>query len=383
MKIHTPELIDHSYATVRVQSLVEFGGEKRVLWYELDKKYKDYLTLDRMDGFAVALICQAMEVNEDIVVDGPVSNKLMRNLKYYIHVMKTFYPEWHVIRVLPASRVPLKGGCRGPGIATGFSTGVDSFCTLYDHFLNGPNGNHINYLLNVNVGSHGHGEDGEQLFRNRLAHVREVADKLGLELIAIDSNLDNFYSASYEDTHGVRLMSAVLLLQGLLSTYFLASTLSYSVFAALGSTGLSDHLLSTEALEVVHDGAQYTRVEKTRRIADWPLTHAFLNVCTNDATGSRNCSTCVKCLRTMVTLDLLGLANRYKSVFDYSDWANKKDGFVTQMIQQEKTQRSYTWREIVVYAEKVNYPLLPGPGKRMLKLLRKVRIKLFGRPKDS
>ena len=60
-------------------------------------------------------------------------------------------------------------------------------------------------------------------------------------------------------------------------------------------------MMSTEAVETLWVGGNHTRAGKTLRVADLPVSWRYLDVCVrNDRPG--NCSTCKKCLRTLLTL---------------------------------------------------------------------------------
>jgi hypothetical protein len=80
-----------------------------------------------------------------------------------------------------------------------------------------------------------------------------------------------------------------------------------------GSDPRVDPLLSTDALEVVHDGAEVTRVHKTTVIGRWPPTFGRLRVCVSADPAVPNCCRCEKCVRTMTTLELFGLLARHTS----------------------------------------------------------------------
>ena len=67
-----------------------------------------------------------------------------------------------------------------------------------------------------------------------------------------------------------------------------------------------DPLWSTEAVEVVHDGAETRRVDKVAALAASPLALRYLRVCWENRGGAYNCGRCGKCMRTMVDLDLAG-----------------------------------------------------------------------------
>ncbi len=63
--------------------------------------------------------------------------------------------------------------------------------------------------------------------------------------------------------------------------------------------------LFNECVEIIHDGAEARRVEKVRKIAECESALANLRVCFDDM--NVNCGKCPKCLRTMISLKLLGV----------------------------------------------------------------------------
>jgi hypothetical protein len=80
-----------------------------------------------------------------------------------------------------------------------------------------------------------------------------------------------------------------------------------------------DHLLSTDTMQIIHDGATASRVEKTIAIAGWPDTHSRLRVCFRGARYNpqrnifENCGTCEKCVRTMIPLKAAGLLSAFST----------------------------------------------------------------------
>src|SRR5690606_19883688 len=86
----------------------------------------------------------------------------------------------------------------------------------------------LTHLLFYNVGSHLAG--GRELFLQRLRRIQVFADHVGLPLVPVDSNLDEFYSKAglgFASTFTVRNVSAALVLQGGLKTYLYASGYRY------------------------------------------------------------------------------------------------------------------------------------------------------------
>jgi hypothetical protein len=230
---------------------------------------------------------------------------------------------------------------RAAGVATGFSGGIDSYCVLADHYFPlTPSSCKITHLLFNNVGSHGKG--GEALFRRRLNRLLPIAERIGLPLLIVDSNLDTFYRPSFKfhKTHTPRNASVALLLQGGLGRYMYASSYSFSDVRVEPTDYLAHFdamalpLMSTEVLEACSVGGEYTRVEKTCRVADVRESYRTLDVCAKARYQGRhiNCSRCSKCMRTLVTLEVLGRIDRYSDCFDLDAYEQSKSKYIGKVL---------------------------------------------------
>ncbi len=133
--------------------------------------------------------------------------------------------------------------------------------------------------------------------------------------------------------------------------------IAYADFGPDGSMPVADHLLSTNATRVIHDGAQYSRIEKSRRIAKLPPVRKWLYVCTRDTVDGGNCSECDKCVRAMLTFDLLGVKAHFESVFDYSHFTASKARYIEKMNRLGTAAPNFYWKEIVEYARASGYRL--------------------------
>jgi hypothetical protein len=72
-------------------------------------------------------------------------------------------------------------------------------------------------------------------------------------------------------------------------------------------------------------------VEKTRAVADMPLARKYLDVCIMEG-GNINCSKCEKCLRTILTLELLGRLDEFNSRFDLGAYRRGRIGFIARVL---------------------------------------------------
>jgi hypothetical protein len=367
--------------TTRLQVTLETALGEQVLWYDFDSRVADAFTDTRLDGFAVAATMIAMERGErELIVDGVLSERLFHNLVHQIvPIMRLVVPEWHPVEIRPAALEPARPSA-GAGVVTGFSGGIDSFCTIADYRETTLPGYRLTHLFFCNVGANGRGAGGERLFEQRWALVRDVATELGLGLVRVNSNLDALLETRFERTHVLRNASVILLLQGLFAKYLYSSTYRFEdcYIGEASDLAYADpafvHLLSTETLESLSTGCQYSRVEKTRRAVQVPQAAERLNVCVDPmpATG-RNCSACFKCLRTLVTLELLGELERFSGVFDlniYRRWrlreqylmmlpARQKDPFIREILELARERPEALPRHVALFHHA--WPLLRLP----------------------
>lgn len=349
MRLGRPELVALG-TEVEYRVAVEWSRGPTTLWYRVERRFADFLTTSS-DAALLALLIPAMAAGEDIHLAGEVSEQLYRSLDGpYQELLQAVIPSLHRISIHPARFMPLRA--RPSGVATGFSGGVDSFCVLADaYFMNEQATDRITHLFFNNVGSHG--REGGALFRERQSRAAAAAAEIGLPLIGVDSNVDAFYGTGlgFQQTHTPRNASVALLLQGGIgrffyaSTYHLADTGVYRCHDMARSDPVALPMLVTEALAMHSSGADRTRVEKTLHVARLPVSYRHLDVCAHGGRAG-NCSTCVKCARTLLTLTIGGVAERYEPVFDLAAYRRLYPHHCAKVLRS----RHLLNREIVAFA---------------------------------
>lgn len=303
------------------------GAEDSVLWYEVEEAFTSYLSTDTSDAFLVAALVPAIERGQDIRVSGPISAKLYYNLSnYLIPVLSNYLRRPRKTRIFAnfLLSTPLQ---RGTGVAAGFSGGIDSFCNFYDHSGGRvPQEFALTHFLFNNVGSHGQRGAAEDraVFSSRHKQLQDCAAALGKPLLAVDSNLDQFFGGKFQLTHTLRNATVALLMQEAFAKFM------YSSGYALDETRVGPDYnmsrldpvilpwLSTERLECIASGGQHTRVDKTARVIDIPASRQYLDVCvtpSNAPAGFSNCGMCWKCVRTAITLKAYGRLGDYGRIF--------------------------------------------------------------------
>ena len=316
MIIHKPK-IENKGDKVRVSAYIEVETKKEysdTLWYEFDKEYEKYIS-ESSNGFVTAMLFLAMHLGEDIKVTGTMSPKLAYGLKG----LQGYFNFWH-----PNVFKIIKITCDGfeiekntlEGVMCTFSGGVDSFYTLHRHLPeNEENPQHqITHCLLLDGFALPRTDELNNSYRVIRESYEKLTGKLGIELVFAATNLSDFYHGKIAPVYidGPVLSSAPLILGPLISTFHIASCLTYSQLLPRGSNAITNPLISTEKLTVTIHGSDTSRVEKTIAITEWPETYDMLRVCWEDI-GVKNCCRCEKCVRTMITLKAAGVLSRYKT----------------------------------------------------------------------
>jgi hypothetical protein len=104
------------------------------------------------------------------------------------------------------------------------------------------------------------------------------------------------------------LASCLMLLQGRYRIGLIASGFSYSYLVfPYGSNPMTDGMFSSDTFRIIHHGAGFNRLEKTREMAKWPEVSKYVRVCWQGDDLSRNCCRCQKCVANMLFFRMVGL----------------------------------------------------------------------------
>jgi hypothetical protein len=339
---------------------VDSSTGKSALWFSLDVKYADFV-IDAGDAPLTSLLIPAMATGEDIHVTAPISERLNYFLSNpYQVLLQRIFPKLRRVNIYPADLH--KRTERAPGVGASFSGGIDSFSLLADHHYADvvPSGFKVSHLLFNNVGSHLQEKKGTQLFHARMENMRFLAERVGLPLLIIDSNMDSFYPRgfNYIQTLSHRNAAIPLLLQGGIGRCLIASSYSYDhVFIGpdknmSNSDLITFSMLSTEVLDMLSVGSQYTRIEKTLRVAEILDSYDTLDVCYRQRKDG-NCSECPKCIRTLLTLEIAGLMERYSTSFDLETYRRVRNKRLRKLLGRYDP----LLHELIPYAKQRKLPL--------------------------
>ena len=297
--------------TTRLTGMVTLGrsGAPEPYWFEVPSEIAP-VREPSGNPWLACLLPLAFWLGEPLEIGARIDRRLRESVDELLRVWHGWFPGHLPIDV----RAPVSEGPGDPAMRTCslFSGGVDSFFTVlrresvgFDSHL-GP----IDELLHV------WGFDYPSSAFATFSHVRSrlepAAAEFGKPLVVVRTNLrETRWQATPWATlsHGCALAAAALVLEERYGTALIPATHTTDWRGPWGSAPRTDPLLSTDRTRIVHDGADRSRVEKTRVVARSSVALGALRVCYRHG-ASENCGACSKCLRTMATLELLGALDR-------------------------------------------------------------------------
>jgi hypothetical protein len=250
------------------------------------------------DAYLAATLLPAMRAGLALEVQGPVSPRLLRALPAIQDLFHYWSRRFRVVPVDASDVQPPESA--GEEAACFFSGGVDSFFTA---LTQREEYSTLVFVDGIELGLQRAGLD-EQVH----GALREAAAELGKKLLVVRTTARAFSNrfVRWEWYHGAALAGVALALQRRFSRVYIPATNSFAHLAPWGSFPSLDPLWSTEAVEIVHDGAEVSRMAKLERVAESPTALRWLRVCWENQDGLYNCGRCEKCLRTMAALRLIG-----------------------------------------------------------------------------
>jgi len=247
------------------------------------------------DSFAIMALAPSMLCNEPLRVapEYPVSSTLVDNLAEVQKIFNCWNPAFRIVPIDARRASP--GPCREVD-ASMFSGGVDSIHTLMRH--------RDRIEEAVLIGGFDMSVRREQMAAAELRNS-ELAGRFGARLCYVHTNQISwgaktgvnrrFWNSAY-------LAAAVLPLR--YRTVRIPSSHTYAALNPTGSHVVLDPLWSNGCTQVMHSDVDVRRTQKMQAIVTDPYIVDRLQVCWDSA--NENCGECGKCVRTMLTLNLLG-----------------------------------------------------------------------------
>lgn len=259
-------------------------------------------------------------MREDYGQEYPVDSRLYRHV-YAAHSEWAHWPGGVKARKSGVeTRAPQTKPPTASKTALFFSGGVDSYFTLLDMPYAKPRTISLEHVEDQR-------SEIEAAF-SRLSELHDAAADCGADgAIGIVTNMMLAHPVILDQWaprfHGCFLAACAHLVSDTVNHVAISSTFTYGSLKPWGSHLVIDPLWSSSRLQIEHYGATHTRVEKTDAIAQSEIARQALSVCEHgryQQSDALNCSECIKCYRTMLTLDALGYKPEQVSAFDWSKY---------------------------------------------------------------
>lgn len=403
--LHLEKAVPFKYGNpqTRIVCDMEAGFTKvNQFWFSVDDKYGDWLTDDVYDAFLVALLYPAMYYGEDVEIRGNVSKRLWHNIMHYVQgIILAYDNSFHKIDI-KVSGFSDAAKMDHLHVGTGFSGGIDSFSTLNDNFFYTDDEDYkIDVLFFFHVGQYGDVKKANTWERanNRFRITTNFANEIGVKAVMMSTNMFDFYLSRWEYDAGVICrISSVLAFQKILKRYYISNAVTYKELAEMDLLNhhvdmaeMSDPiimpLLSPNGLDILCDGAQYTRTDKTFNIIDLSLAQKYLNVCVSSSdahVAATNCGLCTKCQRTLMALESSDALEKFKDVFNLSLWHKyafrykceqvikyKNDTFARDNVDFARSRGKYLPNKFTAYAVTFFFKVI-NLSKRVIRKIRKI-----------
>ena len=371
-------------SNVIVATLV-IGGKEEVVKISISEEYANNLVCDRIDALVWGLVLFCMEKGYNIVSLLPITDELYYNLiNHYIRPLAVANKNLHEIDIIAPKIQPVKS--TQEIVATGISCGIDSLYTIQQHTREViPESMRVNTLVFFNAGSsfNGRAELHHDLVDGRLDLAKRFADEYGFKFIFVETNLhlilNKYRPYRHVEYHTNMALFCMYHIQSILSVYYYSSANPYNEFNmdverfddAAYRDLLTLSMASISNFRFYSSGGGVGRYEKTKTLLDFEPTYKYLNVCVENI---NNCSTCFKCVRTMLTLDALGVLEKFSTVFNLKEYNRNRFIYLKRLYVGAKYQNDVFLQEIYPFLEKefsilmklkIHFSLLKG-GVRFL-----------------
>ncbi len=269
-----------------------------------------YKPITSYDGFVLAVIFRSMEIGEDLTTDLPITIDGIYNCNYLIEAWNNLLPKRYKKIKLICNNIIKKNDNTSEEAISAFSGGVDACFTLIRHNEDDWGNQSSYHLKNVlcvqgfDVPTSKHEE-----YKALLSRISPIFEFYSCRKFEVWTDLKEKSNQDWEMSHAAQLACCFHLFSEHFKYALIGSGDSYkNLVLPWGSTPCTDNLLSSSNMQIIHDGAGYTRTEKVKRIANNYLVRERLKVCWEKGLEN-NCGECEKCYRTRFNFLAAGFNN--------------------------------------------------------------------------
>jgi hypothetical protein len=261
-----------------------------------------------MDGFAFAVILNAMKQGKPLHVHGPMTRTAMYNLEELQQAWSLWRPDLYKHIDISVDTIIDKPPPVGNRAILAFSGGLDSTFSALRHRLKLAGSGSYDVRSVLMVQGFDIGRDNDDFFKKAVERAQKFLDVLSLDMRLIATNSLNPLFQDWEDSHGAELACCLHQYSDEFAYGLIGSTKPYNgLVLPYGSNPATDHLLSGSGFSIVHEGSGFSRTAKAALVAKYDFAMSQLRVCYQGKLQYRNCGKCEKCMRTYLNFLAVGV----------------------------------------------------------------------------
>ncbi len=318
----------------RLCAKVKMGNKEELMWFSVKESYERYLTVDRADAFVAGLLTTAMRNEMDIKCEAPVTKRLLYQINHYlIPMMSGNISCFHRMKVCAKpTEKPLE--C-AEAVGTGWTSGVDSMFTCMQNLHTEGKKHKLTHLLITSNGAI-EGECCKETLDKMVEKAENgFASENGLEVVGIDTNLQEILSETFISVQPFRHASVVLALQKLFGVFLNSSSDAFSKFSFFEEMAGYYELaplacFETECTVFYSSGGAFSRGQKLKELSGFLQAYKYLHPCIYALRD--NCGECNKCIRTEAVLYGFGTLEKFSVVFDVKKFERNKSRYFAQLL---------------------------------------------------
>ena len=306
----------------RLSAEVEYdtpGIAPEAYWFEVADKYRPYLS-DTGNPWLLCLAPVAVMLGERLCLDMCVDPVLLKNTRQLMKIWVCWFPK---LKAMPieAPVYSESDAPRGSKTLSFFSGGVDAFFTAIYHGDTLDPYDRVSIDDLVNVWGFDIPLSNREAYAKIESSLRRAASALNKEFVGVSTNLRDTQLRRCEWEylyHGPALAGVAYSMEKKYSRALIASSGGYHGMFPHGTHPAVMPFFSGARMQVLQSGATFERIGKIEWISRSDAAKRSLHVCFHLA-SEKNCGRCLKCFRTMLTLDLLGALKEFQT-FDQSGY---------------------------------------------------------------
>jgi hypothetical protein len=305
--------LDPARVRLRGNLSIHESSEDVEVWFDVEEELADSLATSGAP-WLIAMIPYAAEHGGTIEIDLPTDTLLVENATMSGRVYRKWFPFLKQYDIAANRQIITTGATKSVSF---FSGGIDGMHTALRHspLAGADQVGVVDELLMVwgfDVDLDSPGE-----FANIFEKAKRFSERLGIPIRSIATNIrrpNTYWRRLWGPlSHTLGRTACVHALEKRYKSAVWGSNFLAEDSIPGGSHPWTDQYNSSTSLKTWVDGNAHSRMDKVAFLSRFPWALEDVHVCYHDMSAS-NCGRCIKCIRSAIAIDLVGLSGICRSL---------------------------------------------------------------------